>query len=330
MIEPRQSNTCGTCRSSAYTSARCVYFSVETVVKVEWNLPARPSQLTIASRRCSSIDASRPSPCSASTSRLRSPSDRQRAASRISSMVCIGALTPPQIYVETVEFWSAVAGLPGSRRPYGARRARLGGPSAGPGRHDVPPGWPIVCEWPINPRAAASCPSTTSVPLGPVFDRELLEPDEILCIRGDEDELIRVSDRRDLAVNEWGWAPECLETGSLLAVPPRRRLVVRQHRKGGTDDVTEIAIERCAPLAFGQPATTVRELVPDWRCDRAFRAVVLELLDNGSVRLLGDRRGHDARVQQIAQRHRATFRPRVLSRVAARRLSSRPIPISEC
>ena len=188
----------------------------------------------------------------------------------------------------------------------------------------------IVCEWPINPRAAASCPSTTSVPLGPVFDRELLEPDEILCIRGDEDELIRVSDRRDLAVNEWGWAPECLETGSLLAVPPRRRLVVRQHRKGGTDDVTEIAIERCAPLAFGQPATTVRELVPDWRCDRAFRAVVLELLDNGSVRLLGDRRGHDARVQQIAQRHRATFRPRVLSRVAARRLSSRPIPISEC
>ena len=71
-------------RSSAYTSARCVYFSVETVLKPEWNVPARPSQLAIASRRCSSIDASRPSPCSASTIRLRSPSDRRRAASGIS------------------------------------------------------------------------------------------------------------------------------------------------------------------------------------------------------------------------------------------------------
>jgi len=29
-------------RSSAYTSARCLYFSVETVVKAEWNLPASP------------------------------------------------------------------------------------------------------------------------------------------------------------------------------------------------------------------------------------------------------------------------------------------------
>lgn len=35
-------------RSSAYTSARCVYFCVETSVKSEWNAPAEPTQIEIA------------------------------------------------------------------------------------------------------------------------------------------------------------------------------------------------------------------------------------------------------------------------------------------
>ncbi len=103
----------------------------------------------------------------------------------------------------------------------------------------------------------AGVSSMTNASPGPVLNRQLFEPREIFGICCDEDEPIGVSDRRDLAVHEWGWTPEGLEAGTLLAVPRCRRFVVRQHRKGCTDDVTEIAFERGASLALGQSATTI-------------------------------------------------------------------------
>lgn len=78
----------------------------------------------------------------------------------------------------------------------------------------------------------------------------------------------------DLTVDERRWSPQRFEARSLLAVPCRRRLVVREDWKRSVHDVAEIRLERRATLAFWQPPTPVGELVPDWRRNCAVGTVL--------------------------------------------------------
>jgi hypothetical protein len=90
-------------RLSAYASPRCLYLSVDTSGKSEWNRPASFTRLETASRRDGPIDSSRP-PCSASIRRRRSPSERRRAACKGSSTVCITILDRSNIRRHSLAF----------------------------------------------------------------------------------------------------------------------------------------------------------------------------------------------------------------------------------
>ncbi len=139
-----------------------------------------------------------------------------------------------------------------------------------------------------------------------------------------------MSNRGDLTVDERRWPAQRFKPRSLFAVPRRRSLVVRQDWKRSLNDVPEISVERGAALAFRQPSTPERELVPDWRSDCALRTVLVETLKNRRVRSLRDRGRDDARVEKICERQRDTFRPVVLSRVEAAKSRSMPTSRREC
>ena len=84
-----------------------------------------------------------------------------------------------------------------------------------------------------------------------------------------------MSNRGDLTIDERRWSAEHFKPRPLFAVPRRSSLVVRQDRKRPTHDVTEIRFERVAALAFGKPATTIGELVPDGRRNGALGTVLV-------------------------------------------------------
>lgn len=139
-----------------------------------------------------------------------------------------------------------------------------------------------------------------------------------------------MSNRGDLTVDERRRSADRFKPRPLFAVPRRRSLVVRQDRKRPTHDVTEIRFERVAALAFGKPATTIGEFVPDGRRKCALGTVLVQTFKNRRVRPLGDRDRDDACVEKICERQRDTLRPVVLSRVEAAKSSSTPISRSEC
>jgi hypothetical protein len=102
-------------------------------------------------------------------------------------------------------------------------------------------------------------------PLGPVLDGDLSEASEVPGVQGDQYQLVDMGDRGDLAIDERRSPAECLETCSLMAVPRRRKLVIRKNWKRYLYDVVEIGFESNSALASWQPTAAVRELVPDRR-----------------------------------------------------------------
>jgi len=198
------------------------------------------------------------------------------------------------------------AALLPKERGAAAHRETLGGPSSRTIRHVL-----------LAPRLPH-----------PVLDPEFFEAGKVFGIGGDEHERVHLSDRCNLAIHVRRRSAERLKTRSLLAVPGCGNFVVWQDRKGFTHNVLEIGFERDPALALGQPTTAVREFVPHGSCNRAFRPVLLEPLENSGIRRLGDRSGHDARIQEIVECHSETLRPAVLSRVDVKSLL-RPISSKE-
>src|SRR5438093_12504050 len=98
-----------------------------------------------------------------------------------------------------------------------------------------------------------------------------------------------MGNRGDLTVDERRRPPQRFKPRPLFAMPRCRSLVVRQDRERSLDDVTEIGFERSPALAFWQPPTPIRKLVPDWRRDRALGTVFVQTLENRGVRSLRDR-----------------------------------------
>ena len=111
--------------------------------------------------------------------------------------------------------------------------------------------------------------------LRPVLDRQSFEVDEIPVVGRRQHKAMHVSNRGDLTVDERRRSSQRLQSRSLFAVPRRRRFVVRQDRKRSAHDVAEIRLERRAALAFRQSPTSIGELVPDWRRNYAFGAVLV-------------------------------------------------------
>jgi len=89
---------------------------------------------------------------------------------------------------------------------------------------------------------------------------------------------MHVGDCRNLAVDEGRRLAEGFEARPFFAMPSGRCLIIRQIGKRPTHDVTKIGFKRGAPLAFWQPAAAIRELVPDGRRNRAFGAMLGQML----------------------------------------------------
>jgi hypothetical protein len=113
------------------------------------------------------------------------------------------------------------------------------------------------------------------VSLRPVLDRQPLETGDVFVVGSRQHKPIHMSNRGDLTIDEGRWSAERFKPRPLFAVPRRSGLVVRQDRKRPTHDVTEIRFERVAALAFGKPATTTGELVPDGRRNGALGTVLV-------------------------------------------------------
>src|SRR5687767_3709396 len=113
-------------------------------------------------------------------------------------------------------------------------------------------------------------------------------------------------------------------------MPARGRLVVGQDRKRRLDDVAKIGFQRVLAPACGQAAPSERELMPDRRRDGAHFAVRFEPPNDLRMGNFRRRRGNDAGVQEVAQRHSETLRPAPLSRSEAAKSSSSPTSSSAC
>ena len=181
----------------------------------------------------------------------------------------------------------------------------------------------------LNPWLCRLC-LPAGVSFRPVLDRQPFEAAEVLVICRRQHKPVHMGNRGDLTVDERRRPAARFKPRPLVAVPRRRRLVVRQNRKRSVHDVTEIGFERGPAPAFWQPPTPIRELVPDWRRNCALGTTLVQTLKNRRVRSLRDRGRNDARVQKISGRHRDTLRPVVLSRVEAAKSSSTPISSREC
>src|SRR5262249_407832 len=102
----------------------------------------------------------------------------------------------------------------------------------------------------------------------------------------------------------------------------------REYSKGGAHDFIEVGLKGGPSSSSGHSPTLVGQFVPHRRSNRALRAKLIESLNDRRIGPLRDWDGHDARVQQIAQRHRTTLRPVVLPRTADAKSPSSPISSS--
>ena len=138
-----------------------------------------------------------------------------------------------------------------------------------------------------------------------------------------------MGNRCNLTVDERSGPAKRFESRPFFPVPRRGGLIVWQDGERSLDDVTEVGFERGPAFSLGQPSTTIRELVPDWRRNRALRTTLVQMLNNRAIGSRGDRGGHDAGVEEIAERHRETLRPVDLSRVETAKSSSTPMSSRE-
>src|SRR5579871_2475032 len=150
-------------------------------------------------------------------------------------------------------------------------------------------------------------PGSVLSPLRPGFDGQALESSEVLGVCRREHQAVHMGNRRDLPVDEWRWPTQRLKPRSLLAVPCRRGLVVRQERKRTVHDIAEILLQRRAPFSLWKPPTPVGQFVPDRRRDRALWTERVQTLENGGVRRLQHGRRDDARVEKIDELQTDTF-----------------------
>src|SRR3990170_4428461 len=134
---------------------------------------------------------------------------------------------------------------------------------------------------------------------GPVFDLDVFEASEVLGVGGHQDELVYVGNRGNLAIDIRTGLAKCLQAGALVAVPGGGGFVVRQNGKRCADDMLEVVFQNHATLSGRQTAASIREFVPDRRRNGTRRAVHPETSYHIDVRLLGDRRRRDVRIQKI-------------------------------
>ena len=167
------------------------------------------------------------------------------------------------------------------------------------------------------------------VSLRPVFNRQVFEANEIVIVRRDQHESVDVRDRCNLSINERCRSSQRLKASAFSAVPRCCGLVVGQVRKRTSDDILQVSFESSPSPALRQPATTVRQFVPDGCGDRTLGAMLVQTLEDLGIGSFRDGRRDDVRIQQVADRHKDTLRPVVLSRVETAKSLSTPISARE-
>ena len=125
--------------------------------------------------------------------------------------------------------------------------------------------------------------------LRPILDGQSLKAGEVLFIGRREHESVHMGNGRDLAVNVRSRSAERFKSCPFLAVPRRRSLVVRQNRKRCLNHLAEIRFERGPAFPLRQASTTICELMPDWRRNRALGTVRPQMFQDRRIRSLGDR-----------------------------------------
>ena len=165
--------------------------------------------------------------------------------------------------------------------------------------------------------------------LRPVFDPQALEANEIVIVRRDQHESVDVRDRCNLSINERCRSSQRLKASAFSAVPLCCGLVVGQVRKRASDNIPQVSFESSPSLALRQPATTVRQLVPNGRGDRTLWAILVQTLEDSGIGSFRDGRRDDVGIQEVPDRHNDTLRPVVLSRVEAAKSPSTPISSRE-
>ncbi len=93
------------------------------------------------------------------------------------------------------------------------------------------------------------------------LDLDVFAPRKVLHQDSDEDELIHPGNGHKLPVHMWCRSPEPLEPRSLVAVPIRRGLVIRQHGKECDDYVLQVGLKGWPPFAARQSVTSICQLV---------------------------------------------------------------------
>ena len=166
--------------------------------------------------------------------------------------------------------------------------------------------------------------------LRPVFDPQASEANEIVIVRRHQHESVDVCDRCNLSIDERCRSSQRLEAGAFSAVPLCRGLIVRQVRERTSDDIPQVSFESCPSLTLRQPATTVRQLVPNGRGNRTLGAILVQALEDLGIGPFRDGRRDDVSIQEVPDRQNDTFRPVVLSRVETAKSPSTPIPSREC
>src|SRR5579864_9037042 len=133
----------------------------------------------------------------------------------------------------------------------------------------------------------------------------------------------------DLRINIRNGTAQRLEPGSLLAVPRRGRIVIRENRERRAHDVLQIRVEGGSSPPARKTPKSEGQLVPDRCCDRAPAVMFAEPAEDAPVGYLRNWRRHDTRVEQVAQRHSETLRPEPFSLAAVKKSGSRPTSSSE-
>lgn len=147
---------------------------------------------------------------------------------------------------------------------------------------------------------------------------------KVAIVRCDKNKPVDVCNGGNLSIDEWHGPAQRFEPGAFCTVPLGGSFIVGKIRKGSSDDILQVRLERRPSLAARQPATPIRQLVPDRRGDRTFKTIVFEALEDTRVGFLRDRCGDDARIEKILDRHSVTLRPAVLSRTDAAKSVSTP------
>lgn len=129
-----------------------------------------------------------------------------------------------------------------------------------------------------------------SIALTPVLELDVFEPGKILDVGRDQDQVIYECNRGDLTVNVRSRSPQTVEPCTLVTVPVRRGLVIRENWERCEDNVLKVGLDGRAPFPSRQSVTSVRELVPHWSGDRAFVPVGFQVIHDLGVGLLRDRR----------------------------------------